>query len=33
MGGSVKYSIEKAEKNNDRASLLLDGTIQLLTIV
>ena len=32
MGGSVRYSIEKAEKNNDRAKFFIGGTIQLLTI-
>ena len=32
MGGSVRYSIEKAEKNNDRAKSFIGGTIQLLTI-
>lgn len=32
MGGSVRYSIEKAEKNNDRAKSFIGGTMQLLTI-
>ena len=32
MGGSVRYSIEKAEKNNDRAKAFIGGTMQLLTI-
>ena len=32
MGGAVRYSIEKAEKNNNRAKAFIGGTMQLLTI-
>ena len=33
MGGSVRYSIEKAEKNNEKAKAFIGGTMQLLAIV
>ena len=33
MGGSVRYSIEKAENNNEKAKAFIGGTMQLLAIV
>lgn len=32
MGGAVRYSIKKAEKNDDEAKAFIGGTMQLLTI-